>query len=136
MSTHQGITTPEAMFGLLTAGRFTFFVQGPPLSQSVPSGMYPLRPAVGGKTFVVDAAAHSISITSSPPPITATRMFLGRRLGIRPNGEGNQFELRRTEGTFERFLQRVSRMKNPEVIIRWFGERADGVPVTPKFTEK
>ena len=120
MIRQQGITMPEPMFGTFAAGRYVFFVQGPPLSQSVPSGVYPLRPAVGGKTFVVDGGDRHFDVTSSPPHITTTHMFLGFALGVQPSGAGGQLELRQTEGAFNRFIQRVSKEKHPKVTIRWW----------------
>ena len=117
------ITTPEATFGMLLAGRFGFFTQEPPLQICVPSGQYPIRETVeGGRTYVVQNGEYSVTVASRPTADPAFHLFLGYNLGIRPDGDGKQLVLRQVKGAFVRFLQRMDEVKDPQIVIRWLGE--------------
>lgn len=117
------ISTPEATFGILLAGRFGFFTREPPIDQCVPSGRYPVRETIeGGRTYVVQNGERSVTVASRPTADPAYHLFLGYNLGIRPDGEGKRLVLRQVKGAFGRFLQRMDEVENPEIVIRWLGE--------------
>lgn len=117
------ITTPEATFGILLAGRYGFFTREPPIDECIPSGRYPMRETIeGGKTYVVDHGEHSVTIASRPTVHPAHHLFLGYNLGMNGNGDGKQFVLRQVKGAFGRFLQRMDEVQDPEIVIRWLGE--------------
>lgn len=112
------LTTPDATFGILLAGRFGFFTQEP--ADCLPSGRYPVCQTVeGGKTYVV---GESLTIASRPTADPLTHLFLGFDLGIMANGDGKRMFVRDVRGAFGRFLQRMDGVETSEVVIRWLGE--------------
>ena len=117
------ISTPEATFGILLAGRYGFFTQEPPLHLCVASGRYPVHETIeGGRTYAVADGQRSITIASRPTADTLHHLFLGFSLGMSGNGDGKQLVLRQVKGAFGRFLQRMDEVKDPEIVIRWLGE--------------
>ena len=117
------ISTPEATFGMLLAGRYGFFTQEPPMQICVPSGRYPVQETVeGGRTYLVQNGQYSFTVASRATADPAFHLFLGFNLGIRPDGQGKQLVLREVKGAFNRFLQRMDEVERPEIVIRWLGE--------------
>lgn len=133
------ISTPEATFGILLAGRYGLFTQEPPLHLCVPSGRYPIRKTVeGGKTYVITNGEHEVTVASRPceekflengkiswrktGPSTDRHLFLGFNLGIRPTEEGKRLMLSQVKAAFGRFIQRMDEVQDPEIVIRWLGE--------------
>lgn len=115
------LSTPQATFGILLAGRFGFFTQEP--ARCLPSGLYPIRETVeGGKTYVVGDGDQSLTVASRPTADPLTHMFLGFDLGIMGNGNGKQLFVRDVRGAFGRFLQRMAEVEKTEITIRWLGE--------------
>ena len=133
------VSTPEATFGMLLAGRYGLFTQEPPLHLCVPSGRYPICETVeGGKTYVITNGKHEVTVASRPfeeqflengktgwrktGPSTDRHLFLGFNLGIRHSEEGKRLILHQIKGAFGRFIQRMDGEQDPEIVIRWLGE--------------
>ena len=121
------ITTPEATFGMLLAGKDGFFTQEPPMHLCIPSGSYPMRRITeNGTTYIMENGDRTLTVATYLKADPATHLFVGKALGIVPHGKGNistkQLVVTDRADQIGRFARRMQEIQDPEIVIRWLGE--------------